>query len=327
MAELRQLSKKIGSKIVLDRLDLCIDTGGTLGIFGTNGAGKTSLARILAQLDPPSSGQLDIEDLGRPVLIQQDFVVWPHLSVTDNVGIVCQGSQGRDKNWVSQWLERFHLLDKAQLLGGQLSYGQQQRLSLARAFASRASFFIFDEVFSGLDAMSHLPLLLEVQACLEERNATSVWISHNWSEISMLCGQAAILNDGKILQVAAPSVLYNRPVSLEVARMTGQANVLTLGDWDLLTQAMVSAPQLDLSSANTILIRPEDIHLNPNPKLGNFTFKNEWFRAPGYLQEIELNHDLLLQLFTIDPQLATSRGSIDLRKTPCVLPFSSALSV
>lgn len=326
MAELKQLSKKIGSKIILDRLDLRIDKGRTLGIFGTNGAGKTSLARILAQLDAPSDGKLTVEDLGRAVLIQQDFVVWPHLSVTENVAIACQGSHKRDKKWVLQWLDRFHLLDKAGLAGGQLSYGQQQRLSLARAFASKASFFIFDEVFSGLDAMSHLPLLLEVQACLEEQNVTSVWISHNWSEISMLCDQVAILSDGKILQIAAPSVVYDRPASLEVAKMTGQVNILTVEDWNLLTTAMVSAPRLDLFSENTILLRPEDIQLNPSPKLGSFTLENKLFRAPGYLQEIELNHKLLLQLFTIDPRPNTEEGSIELRKTPCVLPFSSLFS-
>ena len=167
MVELKSVSKRYGAKVVLEGLDLKIEPGSHLGIFGENGAGKTSLARLLAGLEKPSSGHIALENLGQPILVQQDFVVWPHLSVRENISIACQGTHRGDRTWTDQWLVRFDLLAMAQSPGGHLSYGQQQRLSLARAFASGASFFIFDEVFSGLDAISHLPLLLQVKACLD----------------------------------------------------------------------------------------------------------------------------------------------------------------
>jgi ABC-type multidrug transport system ATPase subunit len=319
MAELIDVSKRFGAKVVLDGIDLKIEPATHLGIFGENGAGKTSLARLLAGLEKPSRGRLSLEDLGRPVLVQQDFVVWPHLSVRENVSIACDGKRRGDRNWVNQWLERFDLLPMAQLPGGHLSYGQQQRLSLARAFASGASFFIFDEVFSGLDAISHLPLLLQVKACLREQNATSIWISHDWSEISMMCGRVAVLGNGKVLQSGTPETVYQNPVSLEVARMTGPVNILSPAEWALLSRLMPSALNPSIDEGERFLIRPENVSLLPGSAVGRVSLESEWFLAPGFLQLVRFDNGLSLQIFSADAWPGWDEASIELKKPPCVL--------
>lgn len=322
MAELKGVSKRFGSKVVLEGIDLKIEPGTHLGIFGENGAGKTSLARLLAGLEKPNSGQLGLDDLGRPILVQQDFVVWPHLSVRENVSIACQGKQRCDRSWTDQWLERFDLLASAQSPGGHLSYGQQQRLSLARAFASGASFFIFDEVFSGLDAISHLPLLLQVKACLSELKATSIWISHDWSEISMMCGELVVLGNGRILQAGPPESVYQRPVSLDVARMTGPVNILTAADWNLLSRLNPSISEPVMDHDGSILLRPEDISLMAGSAPGRLNLESEWFLAPGYLQQVRFDNGLSLQVFSVDAWPGWHEASIKLKKPPCVLPSS-----
>lgn len=318
MAELKNLSKWFGAKVVLDGIDLEIEPGTHLGVFGENGAGKTSLARLLAGLEKPSGGRISMEDLGRPVLVQQDFVVWPHLSVRENISIACQGKRRGDRSWTDLWLEKFDLLALARSPGGHLSYGQQQRLSLARAFASGASFFIFDEVFSGLDAISHLPLLLQVKACLCEQNATSVWISHDWSEISMMCGQVVVLGNGKVLQSGMPEEVYHKPLTAEVARMTGLVNILSSAEWSLLSRLLPPTSQV-LNQGMGILIRPENISLVQGSVVGRLALESEWFLAPGYLQQIRFDNGLRLELFSADAWPGWNEASIELKKSPCVL--------
>jgi len=322
MAQLIDISKRYGLKIVLEGIDLTIHPGSHLGVFGENGAGKTSLARLLAELEKPDRGQLLLGDLGRPVLVQQDFVVWPHLSVRENVSIVCKGKHRGDRDWADLWLERFDLLASAESPGGHLSYGQQQRLSLARAFASGASFFIFDEVFSGLDAISHLPLLLRVKTYLREAAATSIWISHDWSEISLMCEEVLVLGKGKILQAGSPELVYQQPVSLEVARMTGLVNILSPIEWELLNQLVPPMSQSKIDSGGTILLRPEWISLMPDSPLVRLNLESEWFLGPGYLQKFRFDNGLSLQVFSIDSWTGLREASIQLKKTPCFLPFS-----
>jgi ABC-type multidrug transport system ATPase subunit len=321
MAQITNLSKRYGSKIVLDGIHLEIHAGTHWGIFGENGAGKTSLARLLAGLEKPTAGKLSLTDLGRPVLVQQDFVVWPHLSVRENVSIACAKDKRSDPRGVDLWLERFDLLRMARSLGGNLSYGQQQRLSLARAFASGACFFIFDEVFSGLDAISHLPLLLQVKGYLKELGATSIWISHDWAEISIICDQVAVLGNGKILQTGKPEKVYRDPTSVEVAQMTGRVNILSAAEWTKLLSTIIAPPQLLVRAGDAILIRPEDISIRPSPVMGNFALKSEWFLAPGYLQQILVKGDISLQIFSIDAWTQLDEASAELKQPPCVLSY------
>lgn len=305
--------------MVLDEIDLEIELHGHLGIFGENGAGKTSLARIISGLEKPTGGQLNLEDLGRAILVQQDFVVWPHLPVRENVSIACQKKRRGDRGWTDMWLERFDLLALAQAPGGHLSYGQQQRLSLARAFASGASFFIFDEVFSGLDTISHLPLLLQVKACLSELKATSIWISHDWSEISMMCREVIVLGNGRVLQAGSPEAVYQKPASLEVARMTGPVNALSPTEWRLLSELVPGTSQMVMDDGAVAFLRPEDISLAPGFPLERVTLESEWFLAPGYLQQIRFENGLSLQVFSIDSWRGWDETSIELKKTPCFM--------
>lgn len=323
MGELRKLSVGYNRKVVLEGVDLSILPGMRLGVFGHNGAGKTTLGRLLCGLEKPSGGFISLADLGRPVLIQQDFVIWPHLSVVENVGISIRGDR-RSRESARGWLERFGLGEQADVKGGELSFGQQQRVALARAFASDADFFIFDEVFSGLDSVSHFSLLHTVRDALRERGATSVWISHDWFEIAMMSDQVAVLGDGRLLQTGTPDHVYQQPLSSRVAGMTGPANLFSADEWRELGRFCTGPPASCPPDGSVVLVRPENLQLIANPALAALTLESELFAAPGFHQEIRFDNNLSIRVFSVNPWLGWCRGSVVIRKFSCIPPGSNS---
>jgi ABC-type multidrug transport system ATPase subunit len=321
MGALKKLSMGYGRKLVLDGIDLSIPPGGRLGVFGNNGAGKTTLGRLLTGLEKPSGGSLFLVDLGRPVLVQQDFVVWPHLSVLENVRISMRGNRRSPGN-AHEWLERFGLAAHADAKGGELSFGQQQRVALARAFASGAVFFVFDEVFSGLDSASHFTLLRTVRDALRERQATSVWISHDWFEIAMMCDQVAVLGDGRLMQTGTPDDVYHRPSSTRVAGMTGPVNLFSADDWRELARFCPGIPAPCPPEGSRLLVRPENVELIADPPLGAMTLETELFAAPGFHQEFRFDNILPIRVFSVNQWAGWDRGSVVIKKFSCV-PLST----
>jgi ABC-type Fe3+/spermidine/putrescine transport system ATPase subunit len=240
--ECRELAKRLGSKQVLHGLDLSVERGEVLSILGPSGSGKTTLIRLIAGLADPDAGEIAIA--GRVIwgantnvsienrgvgFVFQDYAVWPHMSVAENVGfglkMAGMSRLDRDRR-VREALEAVHIAELAKRYPDQLSGGQQQRLALARTLAARPQLILMDEPLSNVDAALREQLRTEILQAVRAQGATAIYITHDQSEAMAICDRLAIIHDGRILQTGAPEDLYRRPGSLFVANFLGGANQL-----------------------------------------------------------------------------------------------------
>ena len=240
--ECRRLAKRLGSKQVLHGLDLSVERGEVVSILGPSGSGKTTLIRLIAGLSEPDAGEISIA--GRTIwsastsvpienrgvgFVFQDYAVWPHMTVADNVGFGLQMAGmarfDRDRR-VREALEAVHIAELAKRYPDQLSGGQQQRLALARSLAARPQLILMDEPLSNVDAALREQLRNEILQAVHAQGATAIYITHDQSEAMGMCDRLAVIHDGRILQMGDPEDLYRRPASLFVADFLGGANQL-----------------------------------------------------------------------------------------------------
>ena len=240
--ECRELAKRLGTKQVLQGLDLSVERGEILSILGPSGSGKTTLIRLIAGLSDPDAGQISVA--GRRVwdartnvpvehrgigFVFQDYAVWPHMTVAGNVGFGLQmtGMPRADRERrLREALEAVHIAELADRFPDQLSGGQQQRLALARSLAARPQLILMDEPLSNVDAALREQLRAEILQAVHAQGATAVYITHDQSEAMAMCDRLAVMHEGRILQTGAPEELYRRPSSLFVANFLGGANLL-----------------------------------------------------------------------------------------------------
>lgn len=238
----RGATKRYGPVRALDAVDFDAEPGEFLVLLGPSGSGKSTLVRSLAgieRLDAGSvtlSGQL-VSDGRRHLpperrdlaMVFQDYALWPHLNVTDNVGYALRRRRlpTADHNRrVHAALERVGLHRHAQRYPSELSGGEQQRVALARAVVAEPGLLLFDEPLSNLDADLRERLRVEISTLSRDCGATAVYITHDQSEAFALADRIGVLNHGRLLQLGTPEEIYRRPATPFVARFTGVAGEL-----------------------------------------------------------------------------------------------------
>jgi molybdate transport system ATP-binding protein len=299
MADLAGLSLRVRHTAGAFELEaeLSASPGETLVLIGPSGSGKSTCLRLIAGLLRPRKGAIAI--LGRTVLdtergidlppwkrrtgfVFQDYALFPHLTVMQNV---LYGAAGRRAEAL-RWLE---LLGVADLAGGrprQLSGGQQQRVALARAAATDTDLLLLDEPFGSLDAATRRSVRGELRRFLREAGRTAVLVSHDPLDALTLGDRIAVLEEGRVTQQGTRTEVLHRPRTPFLAALTGH-NVLegTLGavesGGDLrevrcgpVTFHAAGAP--DLPAGPVFLsFRPEDVTLLPHdPGIGELTARN-----------------------------------------------------
>ncbi len=213
--------------------------GEVLGVLGPNGAGKSTLLRALAGLTPVSAGTvllgdrvLDdagsgafVEPNARPVgFVFQDYRLFPHLSVQDNVAFPLRSAGlGREgaRAAAGRWLSRLGLADLADRRPGALSGGQAQRVALARALAGEPALLLLDEPLSALDARTRLDVQDELRRHLSAFAGPSLLVTHDPLEALVLADRLLVLEDGRIVQDGPPGEVARRPATDYVARLVG----------------------------------------------------------------------------------------------------------
>lgn len=204
-------------------------------LFGPSGAGKSTLLRILAGLERPESGHIRFRgetwfdsDGGvqlppqrrRAGFLFQDFALFPHLSVLDNV------AYASDRKPAAELLERFGLSELADRKPRSISGGQQQRVALARALAARPSLLLLDEPLSALDAATRLRTRQELRGMLVECGIPSIVVTHDRSEAIALGDWMAVMVEGRVRQTGTVREVFRRPADALVAASVGVENVL-----------------------------------------------------------------------------------------------------
>ncbi len=227
------ISKRFGAATVLDRVDLTIRRGELVTLLGPSGCGKTTLLRAIAGLAPPDSGTISLarrdvthvpphrRNVG---VVFQSYALFPHLTVAGNVAFGLK-VRGTPKAEIDRAVERALSLVKLGHLGGRrisaLSGGQQQRVALARAIAVEPDVLLFDEALSALDRKLREEMQVELRRLLQEVKATAIFVTHDQDEALTMSDRVAVMNRGRIEQLAAPRELYARPASLFALNFVG----------------------------------------------------------------------------------------------------------
>ncbi|MBC7375681.1 MAG: ABC transporter ATP-binding protein [Frankiales bacterium] len=244
---LRDLVVDYGNGPVVDGISLDVDPGSLLALLGPSGCGKSTTLRAVAGLLQPRSGDilfdgasvLQVAPERRPVaMVFQSPLLFPHMSIGDNVSFGLRmrgvGKQERRKRALEA-LERVRLPGVAERRPGQLSGGQEQRVSLARALVVAPEVLLLDEPFSALDASLRVEVRQLVAELQREAGVTTLFVTHDQEEATVLADRVALVLDGRLVQLGTPRELYERPASLQVARFFGTANafdgVVTGGVW------------------------------------------------------------------------------------------------
>lgn len=264
---------RLGGRVVLDRFSLALKPGEIVCLLGESGSGKSTALRVAAGIQPVHGGEVRINgrvvssaDVNTPPdrrgigLMFQDFALFPHLSVLDNVlfGLRRLGRQDALAQ-ARAALRRVGLGDREGDFPHRLSGGQQQRLALARSVAPRPGVLLLDEPFSSLDARMRETVREETLAVLRETHVTSLIVTHDPEEAMVLGDRVALLRQGRIAQVGTPTDIYRHPVDLNAARFFSPMSEIACIVRDSAARTplgSVPTPGLANGAAVTVAIRP-----------------------------------------------------------------------
>ncbi len=231
----RQLSKTYGTTRAVHEVSLELHQGETLALLGPSGCGKSTLLRLIAGLEPLTSGQLLLA--GRDIthsspqtrgfgMVFQDYALFPHMTVGQNIafGIAHLGKSLKQQR-VAELLELVGLAGYESRRIHTLSGGEQQRVALARALAPQPAVLLLDEPLSNLDMSLRENLKQELAHILSQLNVRAIYVTHAQDEAFLLADRIAIMNAGTLIQTEAKDSLYFRPVNAWVARFLGHKNI------------------------------------------------------------------------------------------------------
>src|SRR4051794_7359585 len=234
--------KRYGAVTALGGVDFDAEPGQFLVLLGPSGSGKSTLIRSLAGIERLDGGEVRLSgqlvsagsrhlppERRNLAMVFQDYALWPHLTVAGNVGYALRRRKLNNAaagERIDSALQRVGLGDKAERYPHELSRGEQQRVALARAVVARPALLLFDEPLSNLDADLRERLRVEIATLTRETGATAVYITHDQSEAFALADKIGVLDQGRLVQLAAPEEIYRRPATPFVARFTGVAGEL-----------------------------------------------------------------------------------------------------
>ena len=270
--ELTDLTRVYGSVKALDGLTLHLAPGELVALLGPSGCGKTTALRILAGLDQPTSGRVEVggKDLTRvPAnkrdmgMVFQAYSLFPHMTVMDNVafGLKLRGRDGAARRKrAGDMLDLVGLGEHADRYAHQLSGGQQQRVALARALAIEPSVLLLDEPLSALDAKVRVQLRDEIRRVQIEVGTTTLFVTHDQEEALAVADRVGVMNAGRLEQLAPPAELYSSPATRFVGEFVGLSNRIPAtvqgGTASVLGR---DVPALDGSTSGVALVRPESV--------------------------------------------------------------------
>ncbi|HYI33087.1 MAG TPA: ABC transporter ATP-binding protein [Glaciibacter sp.] len=274
-----------GDATVLDGIELEIPRGSIVAVLGPSGCGKTTLLRAVAGLLPIAAGTIRVGErlLSSPSVqvapekrgmgwVPQDSSLFPHLTVGENIAFgMPRGSRADRSTRVAQLVDMVGLGGMVNRAPSQLSGGQAQRVSLARALAPRPDLMLLDEPFAALDPLLRSALRVEVAEVLRHQHSTSLLVTHDQEEALSLADYVAVMRQGRILQWGTPVEVYEQPANRWVASFVGDTVELD-GVWyggrvDCALGLVEAASPADGPSPGDgtpahLVLRPEWIHLH-----------------------------------------------------------------
>ncbi|PBN42280.1 ABC transporter ATP-binding protein [Sphingobium sp. D43FB] len=275
---IRGVSRCYDDRAVVEGASLDLHAGRIACLLGPSGCGKSTLLRIIAGLEPVDAGEvalgggmvsapgLTLPPEHRSIgLVFQDFALFPHLDVADNVAFGLTGMKpAARRERAKDLLARFHVEQLAEAWPHMLSGGEQQRVAIARALAREPAVLLLDEPFSGLDGHLRAAVRQSVLADLRAAGAAVLIVTHDPEEAMLMADDLILMTSGRILQTGSAEDCYRHPVSVEAARLLGDAVVLParVASGVAITDfGTAPAPALPDGPAR-VMVRPEDFRLD-----------------------------------------------------------------
>jgi putative spermidine/putrescine transport system ATP-binding protein len=285
--ELVDLRKAYGTFTAVHSMNLAVARGEFVSFLGPSGCGKTTTLRMIAGLDRPTSGSIQLGGADITTLptnrrnvgiVFQNYALFPNMTVTDNIGFglrIARRPADEIKDCVGSMLELIKMARFGHRYPHELSGGQQQRVALARALAIRPSILLLDEPLSALDAKIRIDLRAEIRSIQRSLGITTIYVTHDQEEALSLSDRIVVMRDGRVEQVGAPGEIYNAPATPFVAAFVGTLNrleavvrdpgrgMIAVDDQPI----RLAAPLPDHTEGESIEIglRPESVTLDDSP--------------------------------------------------------------
>ncbi len=232
------VTKKYGDERVVDNINLAIRPGEFFSLLGPSGSGKTTTLLMIAGFADIDEGKIQVDGTDISLLppqkrgfgmVFQNYAVFPHLNVFENVAFPLRArrwSEDKIRDRVNWALNLVRLEQFAQRFSRQLSGGQQQRVAIARAIVFEPRVVLMDEPLGALDKNLRYEMQVEIKEIQTRLGMTVIYVTHDQEEALNMSDRIAIMNRGKVEQVDAPKVVYERPASEFAGRFLGEANVI-----------------------------------------------------------------------------------------------------
>jgi spermidine/putrescine transport system ATP-binding protein len=280
---LEGVTRRFGELTAVDGISLEICAGEFFSLLGPSGCGKTTTLRMIAGFEEPDDGRVWLagEDVTKVSpkrrnvnMVFQDYALFPHMSVAENVGFGLKLKHvKRDEITArtNEMLEIVRLGKHSDRRPGELSGGQRQRVALARALVNRPAALLLDEPLGALDLKLRREMQLELKRIQKSTGTTFVYVTHDQEEALTMSDRIAVMDGGRVQQLADPRSLYERPqtsfvadfigtsnaVHVKISRREGELAVMELSDG---TRICVDCPHAAGESVQ-ITVRPEKIRI------------------------------------------------------------------
>ena len=348
--EIRHLTRRFAGLAVVDDVSLTVMPGQVTCLLGPSGCGKSTTLRCIAGVDVPDAGEIRVDgavvcDTAVRVpperrsigLMFQDFALFPHLSVADNVafGLTLPRAEARAR--VETMLDRVHMRRHIDAYPHELSGGEQQRVALARAIAPRPRVMLMDEPFSGLDNRLRDGIRDETLEILKEEGAAVLLVTHEPEEAMRMADNIALMRDGRIVQEGAPYNIYNAPADRDAVAFFSDINVIRGKVEGSLVQTPFGqflAPGAHEGHEVEIVIRPQHVKIDfdrsgrgPDPTIEYGTparavVKRARFMGSESLVEFRMDHDGSVFRVTVPNVFLPAAGKVMwlmIRRDKCFL--------
>lgn len=309
--QVKNLTVRFGELTAVNDVSFSLEPGEIGSLLGPSGCGKTTVLRAIAGFEQPASGEVILHgqsvsragwalaaEKRRVGMVFQDFALFPHLNVADNIGFGLRGLDSKDrKRRIDELLDLVGLGGQDKKFPHTLSGGQQQRVALARAIAPRPSILLLDEPFSGIDVEFREQLARDVRSILKQENITALLVTHDQLEAFAVADHIGVMNAGRLHQWAGGYTLYHEPADLFVADFIGRGVLIkgvVLENRDVQTDLGIVrngeyGKAFNAGDRVDILIRPDDI-IHDDASTQTARVIDKAFQGAEFLYTLELQN-------------------------------------
>lgn len=319
MIEIKNVSKKIGDRKILDNISLKIEKGSLVVLIGSSGCGKTTTLKLINKLITPTSGEIFIN--GKPLsnedsielrrkigYVIQNNGLFPHLTIKENIELIPRLKKDKEIEKIEQaTLELLNMvgLEPEMYLNkypAELSGGQQQRVGVARAFATDAEIILMDEPFSALDPITRTSLQEELFTLQEELRKTIIFVTHDMDEALKIADKICIMDGGRIAQYDTPENILRNPVNDFVKDFIGSDRVWSNPDFIKAKDIMIKNP-VAVKGNRTIL---QGIEIMRSSKVDSLLVVDKGYALKGIVtfKDIKITNEkskALSEIMSVDP--------------------------